>query len=149
MDSPKTRRRRGNPRIAELGRATRFHPGQSGNPGGRPSRTPYADAHREVAELQVSELRILPNESVAIAIAKSVAKRALDGNISAAAEAANRAEGTPRQRPEPAANNPLDVTIRFVGPGEVELSPELQSLADSTSEPKRPMPGNRRMIRAS
>jgi hypothetical protein len=102
MDSEETKVKqpRGNPRIAEHGKATRFRPGQSGNPGGRPNRTPYADAHREVADLPVSELRILPNESVATAIAKSVAKQALKGSVTAAAEAANRAEGTPRKCPE-------------------------------------------------
>lgn len=100
MDKRKDKQARGNPRIGELGRATRFRPGQSGNPGGRPSRTPYTDAHREVAELQVNDLRILPTESVAIAIAKSVAKQALKGSITADAEAANRVEGTPRKCPE-------------------------------------------------
>jgi hypothetical protein len=102
MSSEKTKPKqpRGNPRIAELGRATRFRPGHSGNPGGKPSWTPYADAHREVAELPVAELAILPTDSVAMATAKTVATQALKGNITAAAEAANRAEGTPRQRPE-------------------------------------------------
>jgi hypothetical protein len=37
-----------NPDIAEAGRATRSKPGQSGNLGGRPKRTPYADACRAV-----------------------------------------------------------------------------------------------------
>ncbi len=95
----KTKQLRGNPRIAEFGRATRFQPGQSGNPGGRPSRTPYADAHREIAELTVRDLPILPTDSVATAIAKSVASKALKGNISAVVEVVDRAEGTPQQRP--------------------------------------------------
>ena len=113
MDSEETKVKqpRGNPKIAELGKATRFRPGQSGNPGGRPNRTPYADAHREVADLPVSKLGILPNESVRIGIAKSVAKQALKGNISAAAEAANRAEGTPRKCPEVADTLRREVVI--------------------------------------
>jgi hypothetical protein len=102
MDSEETKVKqpRGNPRIAELGKATRFRPGQSGNPGGRPNRTPYADAHREVADLPVSKLGILPNESTRMGIAKAVVRQALKGNIAAAIEAANRAEGTPRKCPE-------------------------------------------------
>jgi hypothetical protein len=108
----KPKQLRGNPRIAEFGRATRFQPGQSGNPGGRPSRTPYADAHREIAELTVRDLPILQTDSVATAIAKSVASKALKGNISAAAEAANRAEGTPRQRPEESEKGPREFVIR-------------------------------------
>lgn len=107
----KPKQLRGNPRIAELGRATRFQPGQSGNPGGRPSRTPYADAHREIAELTVRDLPILPTDSVATAIAKSVASKALEGNISAAVEAANRVEGTPRQRAEVAGDKSGQIII--------------------------------------
>jgi hypothetical protein len=110
----KSKHARGNPHIAELGRATQFQPGQSPNPGGRPSWTPYADAHREVAGLTVHELGVLPTDSVARATAKSVARQALKGNISAAAEAANRAEGTPRQRPEVSAVGPQEVVWKVV-----------------------------------
>ena len=46
------------------------------------------------------DLPILPTDSVATAIAKSVASNGLNGNISAVAEVVNRAEGTPQQRPE-------------------------------------------------
>jgi|SRR6266852_5294315 len=105
---------RGNPGIAEFGRATRFQPGQSGNPGGRPSRTPYADAHREIAELTVRDLINLPTDSVALRTAKAVARLAVDGNISAAIEAANRAEGTPRQRPEESEKGPRELVIRVI-----------------------------------
>lgn len=93
----KTKRLRGNAQIAELGRATRFQRGRSGNPGGRPSKTPFADAHREVAQMPVSELRVKPTDRVALAVAKRVAREAIRGKISAASEAANRAEGSPRQ----------------------------------------------------
>jgi hypothetical protein len=93
----KEKKPRGNPGIVEAGVATRFKPGYSGNPVGRPRRTPYADAHRVVAELPVSDLKSSSKDSVSIGIAKSVARKALKGNISAAAECANRTEGTPRQ----------------------------------------------------
>jgi Family of unknown function (DUF5681) len=88
---------RGNPGIADAGVATRFKHGRSANPGGRPRRTPYADAHRIVADLSVSELRSSPGDPVAFGIAKALARAALAGKISAAAECANRAKGTPQQ----------------------------------------------------
>jgi hypothetical protein len=89
----------------------RFQPGQNGDSGRRPRRTPYADAHSEVAQLTVHALRILPIDSVALATAKSVARQALRGKISAAADAANRAESTPRQRPEVLRESPKVVLI--------------------------------------
>jgi uncharacterized protein DUF5681 len=96
----KEKKPRGNPRIADAGVATRFKPGHSGNPGGKPRRTPYADAHRIVAELPVAELKSSSTDPVPIGIAKSLARKALEGNISAAAECANRTEGPPRQTVE-------------------------------------------------
>ena len=67
MDTNKVGKKpRGNSGIAEAGIATRFTPGQSGNPSGRPRRTPYPDAHRTVAQLPVVELGNSPDDSVAI-----------------------------------------------------------------------------------
>jgi Family of unknown function (DUF5681) len=88
---------RGNPGIVEAGVATRFTPGQSGNPGGRPRRTPYGDAHRLVAYLLVVELQDSPNDTVAIRMAKRVARQGLEGKFAAVVEAANRTEGKPRE----------------------------------------------------
>lgn len=79
----------GNPRIVELGRNTRFAKGQSGNPGGRPKRTPYADAHRYVAELASSELRVSAQDSVAISIAKTMARQAIRGSAGTINEPTN------------------------------------------------------------
>ena len=65
---------RGNPAIVEAGIATRFQAGRSANPGGRPRGTPYADAHRLVAELSVADLRNSSDDSVPIGIAKAMAR---------------------------------------------------------------------------
>jgi hypothetical protein len=72
----------------------------SPNPGGRPKKTPFTDAHRQIAESSVKELTILDSDSVAVAIAKALAREALRGKIQAATEIANRVEGTSRQRLE-------------------------------------------------
>jgi hypothetical protein len=58
----------------------------------------------ENGELTVRNLPILPTDSVAGAIAKSVASRPLKGNFSAAAETVNRAKGLPQQAPEVSRN---------------------------------------------
>jgi hypothetical protein len=73
----------------------RWQPGQSGNPGGRPKRTPLADACRDVLALPVpgdSEGRTYAQK-----IAATLAEKAVDGDIRAAQELADRAEGKARQ----------------------------------------------------
>lgn len=73
----------------------RWQPGKSGNPGGRPKRTPLADACREVLALPVpgdSEGRTYAQK-----IAATLAEKAAEGDIRAAAELADRAEGRARQ----------------------------------------------------
>jgi Family of unknown function (DUF5681) len=86
----------------------------SPNPGGRPKRTPYADAHREIAEGLVKDLKIRANDSVAFAIAKAVAREALGGEIPAAVEIANRVEGIARQRVEVTGENSAPIQIEDV-----------------------------------
>jgi Family of unknown function (DUF5681) len=83
---------RGNHNLGnEFGFNTRFPKGKSGNPGGRPSRTPYTDAVRIVADLKVSEMKIKPTDPVPLAIAKRLVKDALGGKTQAAAELAKPA----------------------------------------------------------
>jgi hypothetical protein len=77
-----------------------FLPGTSGNPGGRPKKTPFTDACRTVAEMRVTDLRVCRTDQVPIAIAKKLARQAIGGRVRAAAELANRVEGTPTQRHE-------------------------------------------------
>jgi Family of unknown function (DUF5681) len=75
--------------------ATRWKPGQSGNPGGRPKRTPLIDACREVLS------QLVPGDAkgrtYAQAIAEKLAAKAVEGDIRAAQELADRAEGKARQ----------------------------------------------------
>ena|ERR1700678_2039180 len=89
-----------NSRLLEAGSKTQFKPGTSPNPGGRPKRTPYTYACRQVAEMCVRDLKVNSSDPVPLAIAKIVAREALKGKVAAAAELANRVEGTPMQRHE-------------------------------------------------
>jgi|SRR5579862_923770 len=89
----------GNPVIAEAGKATRWQPGQSGNPGGRP---------RSLSARISDELRILlrsdcptstdgQQRTWAEVIALRLCLEAAKGNIHAATEIADRTEGRPPQ----------------------------------------------------
>lgn len=138
---------RGNPGIVSAGIATRFKPGRSANPGGRPRRTPYADAHRAVAELLVADLRSSTADSVAMGIAKAVAREAMKGKIAAAVEAANRTEGRPREIGESDEQNPVEKqdaettirTIRKIYGLSDPHDPETQdNISKTTSAPKEP-----------
>ena len=95
--SPENRRITGEANLAH-GAAFRWKPGQSGNPGGRPRTAKLSEACR--AKLA----SIVPGDpegrTVAEAIADDWAQRALKGDIRAAVELADRAEGRPGQ------NNP-------------------------------------------
>jgi hypothetical protein len=79
----------------DVGKATQFKPGNRANPGGRPKLAPLAQACRELLTTPV------PNDpegrTYAEAIAKKLAQKALAGDIRAAQEIADRAEGKARQ----------------------------------------------------
>jgi hypothetical protein len=92
--SPENRRKTGEANL-EKGTAFRWKPGESGNPGGRPKRTPLTDACRELLA------RSIPGDSAgrtyAQKIAEILAEKATQGDIRAVQELADRAEGKPRQ----------------------------------------------------
>jgi hypothetical protein len=84
-----------------MGRTQNLKPwpkGVSGNPGGRPKKTPLADACRELLNKPAPGDK--SGRSYAEAIAEKLAKKALAGNIPAAREIADRAEGKARQAME-------------------------------------------------
>ena len=77
------------------GEAYRWKPGQSGNPGGRPKTAPLSHACRELLAQPVPDDP--EGRTYAEAIAQTLAKKALQGDIRAAQEVADRAEGKAHQ----------------------------------------------------
>jgi len=88
------KRSKGNPAIVELGKATRFKPGESGNPLGRP---------RDVVSVSLRRLLAEPcpqyadGRTWAEAISVTICNLALRGNVHAAQEICDRTEGKPAQ----------------------------------------------------
>jgi hypothetical protein len=91
--TPENRRKTGTQILGS--EATRFKPGQSGNPGGRPKIAPFSRACRELLEKPVPDDP--EGRTYAEAIARTLAEKALAGDIRAAQEIADRAEGRARQ----------------------------------------------------
>ncbi|HUN63302.1 MAG TPA: DUF5681 domain-containing protein [Candidatus Sulfotelmatobacter sp.] len=91
---------RGNPDIVEAGRGTRFQPGQSGNPSGRPSTKVLTEALRRnlaspIPAALVSELSQPSTATYADVIAARLIRLAADGNIAAIREVYERTEAKP------------------------------------------------------
>lgn len=91
------KKKRGNP-AWEKGKsanpATQFQPGQTGNPGGYSSKARMRDAYRKLLELPPSKLKDDPKDDTATRLCKRIIRKAIkQGNIAAATEIANRAEG--------------------------------------------------------
>ena len=81
--------------IVELGKDTRFSPGQSGNPLGRPKWKLLSDTYRaKLAELVPGDKL---GRNYAEAITDAAFAAALKGNIGAFQEIADRTEGKPAQ----------------------------------------------------
>ena len=82
------------PEFIQAGEPFRWKPGISGNPSGRPAVQTLGKACRELLS------KLAPDGSgmtYAEAIAHSLADKALGGDVRAAAELADRAEGRPTQ----------------------------------------------------
>src|SRR5215471_8301134 len=89
--SPENRRKTAEANLAR-GEAFRFKPGQSGNPGGRPRTAKLSEASR------VKLASVIPGDpegrTYAEGIADKLARLAIKGDIRAAQELADRAEGS-------------------------------------------------------
>jgi hypothetical protein len=93
---PANRRKtgRGNTRIVEAGKATRFQRGQSGNPTGRPRDV----ISQEMRKLSVERCpRFKDERTWARAIAMAMFARAISGDVRAFSEICDRVEGKPHQ----------------------------------------------------
>jgi len=90
----------GNPDIVEAGRATRFPPGRSGNPSGRPSTRVLTAELRKGLASQIpaalaSELGLPSDSTHAAALAARLIRLAVAGQIPAIREVFERTEGKP------------------------------------------------------
>lgn len=87
--------KRGNPQIAEAGKATRFKEGQSGNPDGRPKWKLLSDSCRaKLAELVPGDKQ---GRNYAELITDALFAAARRGNVAAFEAIADRTEGKPAQ----------------------------------------------------
>ena len=102
------------------GLATRFKPGESGNPAGRPRTKKLSEAIRE--GLAADSAEPLPTDTNAQIIAKQIIRQAKKGNLSAAVIAGDRAEGRPAQ--SVAFSDERDALVELVFPLMNELSAE-------------------------
>lgn len=94
--TPQNRRKTGAQNPIAGNEATRWQKGcPSPNPGGRPKAAPLSRACRELLAQAVPGDS--NNRTYAEAIAQTLAEKALSGDIRAAQELADRAEGKPRQ----------------------------------------------------
>jgi hypothetical protein len=99
----------------EVGKATQFRAGNRANPGGRPKSASLSQACREVLALPVPGDPLA--RTYAQKIAMTLAELAAEGDIRAAQELADRAEGRARQADEPEHSKIETVEIITIGPG--------------------------------
>jgi len=105
----------------EAGKATRFQPGQSGNPNGRPSYAVLTSAYRDQLDRQLDRetavaLGIPLDSTIAEGIAAVLTRNALCGDVAAAKEIGDRVQGRAPQfiDMELNAHRKTEVVIRVV-----------------------------------
>lgn len=84
--------------IVEAGKNTRFRPGVSGNPSGRPALALLSSAYRDELGSTIDpdiarRLKVPPSCTVAEAVSVVLCRRALQGSATAARELCDRTEG--------------------------------------------------------
>jgi hypothetical protein len=90
------KRRTGNPRIKELGITTRFKPGVSGNPGGRPKTRILAEMLAAIG----NEVEPKSGKTFFQVAAESLVRKVFRGDIGAFKEFADRVDGRSTQHVE-------------------------------------------------
>lgn len=110
--------RPGNPNIVEVGEATRFAKGQSGNPSGRPSTKVLTQALRNRLEAPIpaeleKELDLPPKSTYAEAVAARLAREAAKGNIAAIREVYERLEGKPPKEVKSDDDNRVQINVVY------------------------------------
>jgi hypothetical protein len=129
--SPENRRKTAEANLAR-GEVFRFKPGQSGNPGGRPRTAKLSEACRaKLASLMPGDPE---SRSYAEAIADKLALQALKGDIRAAQELADRAEGRPSQAPPAEQSGVKYVVLDMPRPDRTKLTPMPNITAGMTEE---------------
>lgn len=99
-------------------------PGIGGNVGGRPKKTPLTDACRELLVKPVPDDPT--GQTYAEAIVERLAEAALNGNIAAAREIADRAEGKARQSME--VSGPEGGAVELKNMTDVQLAQRLSEV---------------------
>ena len=95
----------------EVGKATQFKPGESGNPSGRPKAILSDWLRREMEALDPET-----QQEVAQKVARVLIQKALAGDVRAIQVLAERLEGKPPQLdPTPAANADMKVIVEYIG----------------------------------
>jgi hypothetical protein len=128
---PETRVFSGEMALVKAGEATRFRPGVSPNPGGRPAFALLSAAYRselgEIIDPRIARrLKVPAGCTNAEAIAIVVVRRALAGSTSAVRELCNRTEGLPAAF--------VDLAIQKRNPDGSEVTPDRQAYVDAVRE---------------
>jgi hypothetical protein len=100
---------------------TEFQPGVSGNPGGRPKKTPITDEFRILLQQLHPDQKKYKGKTYAQVLAEAQFKLAIDlGDMSAAKEIADRVEGKVPQKSEVAGPDGSAIPFVNVSPEENE-----------------------------